>query len=333
MAALLALAGPLTFFTGALSVMRSATAVDVARLGTWWMFHGASLWCLLLATGYGSERLMRRHGQGLRAAIWLLAACSAAAFTSILTAGRVTILIEQGLVQSARAMHLNGFTFSLIMALLYFAHLHRSRQHRQAAARLAAAQSAQREARRRIVQARLQGMQARIDPQLLFELLDTLRRLYAADAARAERFLDELIGFLRGALPRLRSEWSSLLREVELVRTFGRLRALASSDAPAMRVDIAPEAMHARFPPGVLLPLLGGALDAGAVPIRLTAARSSDGRAVLVTFAAAPPETSVARVRSLLAGLYGTSGTLEIAGAASAAGADHVIVEVPYELA
>ncbi len=330
MAALLALAGPLTFFTGALSVMRTPTTVNVARLAMWWMLYGASLWCLLLVGGYGCERLMHRGGRRVHAGICLLAACAAAAFTSILTAGRVSILIDQGLVHSARAMHLNGFTFSLIMALLFFAHLRRSHQHRQAAARLAAAQTAQREARLRIVQTRLQGMQARIDPQLLFELLDTLRRLYENDAPRAERFLDELIGFLRSALPRLRSEWSSLLREIELVRAFGRLRALASSDALAMTIDIAPDAMHARFPPGVLLPLLGTAVTAGAVPIRLTAARSRDGRAVVVAFEAAPPETSVAGVRSLLTGLYGTSGRLEMGGAT---GASSVIVEVPYELA
>ena len=330
MAGLLAFAGPLIFFTGALSVMREPSAANIARLGLWWMLYGVSLWCLLLVTGYGCERLARRFGRYIRIGIWLLAACAAAAFTSLLTAGRETILIEQGLVHSARTMHLNGFTVSLIMALLYFAHLRRSREHEQAAARLAAAQGAQRHARRRVAQARLQEVQARIDPQLLFEMLDTVRRLYERDAARAERFLDELINFLRAALPRLRAASSSLLHEVELARTFMRLHALAGAAGLDMTIDVAPDALHARFPAGVLLPLLATAVASSAGGCRLAATRSGDGCRLVLTLEAAPSGASVARVQTLLTELYGTAGKLTIESAACPI---NVIVEVPYELA
>jgi hypothetical protein len=329
-AGMLAFAGPLTFFTGAVSVMRAPTAVELARLGMWWTLYGVSLWCLLLLTGYGCERMARRFGRYLGGAIWLLAACSAATLANILTAGRAAILIEQGLVHNAGTMQLHGFTFSLIMALLYFAHLRRSSRHEQAAANLAAAQTLQRRARRRIVQARLQELQARIDPQILFEMLDTLRRLYECDAARAERFLDELINFLRAALPRLRTAWSSLLREVELARSFVRLHALADATRLALTIDIAPDAMHARFPPGVLLPLLDTAVGANAGACQLTATRSGDGCRLVLTLDAAPSDGAVARVRTLLTELYGTSGKLEIE---STTGAINAIVALPYELA
>jgi hypothetical protein len=232
-------------------------------------------------------------------------------------------------------MHLHGFIVPLIMALLYFAHLRRSREHEQAAARLAAAQTAQRHARRRIVQSRLQEVQARIDPQILFEMLDAVRRLYERDAALAERFLDELIIFLRAALPRLRSASSSLLREVELARAFVRLHALAGEALAGeaglgMTIDVAPDAMHARFPPGVLLPLLDTSVGSSAGPCRLTATRSNDGCRLGLTLGAAPSDASVARVQSLLMEIYGASGKLEIE---STAGAINVIVKVPYELA
>jgi hypothetical protein len=330
MAGLLAFAGPVTFFTGALSVMRAPTAVDLARLTLWYMLYGVSLWCLLLITGYGCERLARRFGWTIGGGIWLLAACAAAAFANILTAGRATILIEQGVVHSARTMHLHGFTFSLIMALLYFAHLRRSRGHEQAAARLAAAQTAQRNARRRIVQARLQEVQARIDPQLLFEMLATVRRLYERDAAQAESFLDELITFLRAALPRLRTASSSLLREVELARAFVRLHALAGAAEPRMTIDVAPDAMHARFPPGVLLPLLDTTVGSSARTCQLTATRSGDDCRLVLTLDAAPSDGSVARVHSLLMELYGAAGKMEIE---STTGAINVFVQIPYELA
>ncbi len=325
MAGLLALAGPLTFFTGALSVMRGPTPHDIARLGLWWTLYGLSLCCLLLVTGYACERLGPRLGRYARAAIWLLAACSAAALPNILTAGRASILMEQGLVQSARTMHLHGFTVSLVMALLFFAHLRRSRQHERAAARLAAAQAGQRHTRQRIVEARLQEVQARIDPQILFELLHAARRLYERDAALAERFLDELIAFLRAALPRLRTPSSSLPREVELARAFVRLQALAGVAVSDLSIDVAPEAMHARFPPGVLLPLLD---RVGAAPRRLSAVRSADGCRLLLTLDAAAADRSLARVRSLLSELYGTAGRVEVE---SQDGASRILVEVPHE--
>lgn len=330
MAGVLAFAGPLTFFTGALSVTRAPAAADLARLGLWWMLYGVSLWCLFLATGYGCERLAPRFGRYVGGGIWLLAGCSAAAFASISTAGRATILMEQGLVHSARTMHLHGFTFSLIMALLYFAHLRRSRGHEQAAARLAAAQTAQRQARHRIVQARLQEVQARIDPQILFDMLETVRRLYERDAARAERFLDELIIFLRAALPRLRTTWSSLLREAELARAFMKLRTLDGATGLGMTIDVAADAMHARFPPGVLLPLLDTIVASSPRPCQLTATRSSDGCRVVLTLSAAPSDASIARVQSLLMELYGTWAKLEVE---RTTGAIDVIVTVPYELA
>jgi LytS/YehU family sensor histidine kinase len=161
-------------------------------------------------------------------------------------------------------------------------------------------------------------------------MLATLRRLYERDVVQAERFLDELIDFLRAALPRLRTAWSSLSREVELSRSFVRLQALAAESAFDITLDLAPEALHARFPPGVLLPLLNAAAGSGTGPCRLSATRAGEGCRVVLALEAAPADAAVAHVRSLLIELYGTAGTLAIE---KEAGAVNVIVEVPYELA
>jgi signal transduction histidine kinase len=308
--------------------MRAPTGVELGRLGLWWILYGVSLWSLMLVTGYACERLARRLRQPLRAAIWLLAACVAAAFPNIVTAGRTTILIEHGVVHSAGTALLYAFTFTLVIALLYFAHLRRSREYEHAAARLAATQMAQRDARRRIVEARLQELQARIDPQFLFEMLDTARRLYERDAEQGERFLDELIAFLRAALPRLRTASSSLLREVELARAYVRLNALAGPTGLAVTIDVAPEAMHARFPPGALLPLLDTAVGRDARPFRLIATRAGEDCRLVIMLSTAPSESAVARVQSLLSELYGTFEKLELE---SRPGGMNVIVEVPYE--
>ncbi len=330
MAGLLSFAAPITFFIGALSVMREPTAADWTTLGLWQVLHGVELWCLLLVIGYACQRLMPPAGRTARGATWLLCACAAAACVSLSTAGRAGILIEQGVVQSVQTMLVYSFTVSLTMALLYFAHLQRSHTHEEAAARLAAAQAAQREARRRMVQARLQAVQARIEPQLLFEMLDAVRRSYEVDASRAERLLDELIAFLRAALPRLRTASSSVPREAELARVYARLHALAGATDFGLTVDVSADVMHARFPPGVLLPLLDDALRARAGPCKLTATRSVDDCQLVLTLPARPSDAVVARVRTLLADVYGASTELALD---DASGAVSTTVKVPYELA
>lgn len=329
-AGLLAFGAPVTLFMGAVSVMRAPTAPVVAMLGLWWLFFGLQLWGLLLALGYAGERVTPRLGRRAQVAVWLLCAVAAAVCVNLSTVGRAALLLEQGVVQSAAIMQLYGFLLSFTMALLFFAHLRRSRTHEAAAARLAAAQSAQRDARRRTVQARLQAVQARIDPNLLFEMLEQVRACYAADSPRAERLLDELIAFLRASLPRLPTCSSSVAREAELARAYARLRSLADATGCPLVLEVHAEAMHARLPAGVLLPLLDDALRARAGPCSLTVTRSMQECLLELVLPVAPSEAALQRVRSLLVDVYG--GAAELAGHKGTAPA-RLTVKVPYELA
>src|SRR5258708_3017103 len=172
------------------------------------------------------------------------------------TAGRVRLNVEHGIVANQLTMQLYSSTFTLTMSLLFFAHLQSSRQREAAAARLAVAQAAHLESRRRTAQMRLQAVQARVDPQLLFEMLEAVRRCYEDDASRAERLLDELIAFLRAALPRLLSASSSVACEAELARAYAQLHALAGAVDVSRALDVSAEALGARFPPEARLPFL-----------------------------------------------------------------------------
>ena len=180
------------------------------------------------------------------------------------------------------------------------------------------------------MQSRLQAVQARIDPQLLFEMLDAVRHAYDDDAARAERLLDELVTFLRAALPRMRSTSSSVLREAHLARSYAQLRMLAGAADIDMRLDVSPEVGEARFPPGVILPLLDDALHTRAGACALRATLSSTECTLVLTLPARPLGAAVARVRSLLADLYGASAELVLA---HADGVVSATVMVPYERA
>lgn len=328
MAGLLAFAGPVTFLTGALSVMREPTAANIAWLTGWWLLYGVTLWFFLLATGHALMVRAQRFGRGARVVLGALAACLAAVATSLLTAGRATVVVEQGLAYSNTTMHAHGFIVSVTMALLYFEHLRRSREHEQAAARLAVAQAAQRHARRRIVQARVQEVQARIDPQMLFKMLDTVRRLYEGDAGRAEHFFDELIVFLRAALPRVRAASSSVSREVELARALVGLHALAAVHQLEIAIDVSAEASHARFPPGVLLPLLDSAIGGGAVSLLLAATCTDGAIRLVLTLDEPPSDAELARVRGLLHELYEGSATLD---SEISPGIVRIVFRVPHE--
>jgi hypothetical protein len=325
MAGLLSLATPVTFFPGVVSVMREPATADVLVLIAWYVLFAVELWGLLLVIGY-----VLQHGNATgryAGSATLLGACAAAAIAE-LSNGRGRILVDEGVVQSTQTMHAYTFVSALIMALLFFAHLNRSRAQEEAATRLAAAQAAQHDARRRLGQARLKAVQARIDPQLLFEMLDAVRRAYEDDASRAERLLDELASFLRAALPRLRSASSSVLREAQLARAYAQLRTLAGAIEIQLRFDVSADVANARFPPGVLLPLLDDALRVRAGACELIATRSSDECKLVLTLPARPLDAALARVRSLLADLYGTSAELVIAHVNGVANAT---VKVPYE--
>jgi hypothetical protein len=328
MAGLLAFAAPLNFFVGSISVMRQPSAADVTQLGLWWLLYGAELWLLLLVAGRIGERLCRKAGRAARGAIWLALACACAVGVNLTTADRAGILIEQGVVQGVLTMHLYSFTISVTMALLYFAHLGRSRGHAAAAARLAAAQASQRQTRRRTVQMRLQAVQARIDPSLLFGLLESVRLAYASDAVRAERLLDELIAFLRASLPRLRAESSSVAREAELARSYAQLLFLAQASDQGFAVQVSDQALHARFPPGALLPLLDDALRSAAGGCELDANRVDDSCQLTLSLPAQPSEAAVARVRTLLEDIHGSASGLAIR---QTAGRTMVRLWVPYE--
>lgn len=329
-AGLLAFAAPVTFFVGALSVMREPEPATLFVLGLWWLLYAVELWLLLLAVGYAAQRLAPRLGRHAGLALWPMGAAAAALCVNLSTGGRASILIEHGVVQSSTTMHAYSFTVSFTMALLYFAHLRRSRMHESASARLAAAQRAQREARLRTVQARLQAVQARIDPQLLFEMLDAVRLAYTADAARAERLLDELVAFLRASLPRLRTASSSIASEAELARAYARLRSLAGSADCPMLLDLEQQAMHARFPPGVLLPLLDNGLRRRGGPCTLRVTRAADACCVALGLPSAPSDAVQTRVCSLLADLYGTAASLDVDTRGEAA---IVTIRVPHEFA
>lgn len=155
-----------------------------------------------------------------------------------------------------------------------------------AARRLRDVQRAQRALRRSIVEAQLLAVQARVDPSFFFATLDGIELLYRRDTMQAEKLFDELVTFLRAALPNLDSVSSTLARELELAQSTVRIHALVTGRGLELRLDIDDALLCATFPAGVLLPLLRDALDTfGAEP-----AAPGEALRIRASLAGAPPQ-------------------------------------------
>jgi len=157
-------------------------------------------------------------------------------------------------------------------------------------------------------QAELSSLQGVVDPAFVLRVLGEIQRRYAEDAARADRLLDQLVAFLRLAMPAVRSGRSTLGAELALVRSYTSLNAAVEPQRAGWACDVDGALDDLPFPPLLLLPVL----DALALPatraLRITA-RSDDTTIELSLQGAAPgsrlPDALLHRLRVGLHALYG----------------------------
>ena len=80
---------------------------------------------------------------------------------------------------------------------------------------------------REMAEARLQVLQAQIEPHFLFNTLANVRRLYQMDLAAGRAMLDNLMRYLEVALPRMREERSTVGRELSLIEAYLKVQGSA----------------------------------------------------------------------------------------------------------
>src|SRR4029078_8058698 len=112
-----------------------------------------------------------------------------------------------------------GWATTAFLSAFYGAH---ERAHTAASAMRRAALERER-TQQRLLEARLQVLEAQVEPRFLSDALSRVQRLYAEDPGRADQALDDLIAYLRAALPQGRGEASTLGRELDLVETYLRI--------------------------------------------------------------------------------------------------------------
>jgi len=126
------------------------------------------------------------------------------------------------------------------------------------------------------LEARLQLMEAQIEPHFLFNSLANVQRLYETEPESGERLLQNLKTYLRAALPQMREKRRSLASEVELARAY--LEVLQARMGGRLQFTIVvPDSLHDQpFPSMMLITLVENAIKHGID-------RSPSGGVIVVT--------------------------------------------------
>jgi hypothetical protein len=125
-----------------------------------------------------------------------------------------------------------------------------------AQARLQQGERARAQQQQRLVTAQLLALQARVDPQLLFDSLRRIEQALATAPDAADQKLAELIDLLRALQPAVHAKASTLAREVAVVQAYARVSGQAGLAPPWLLIKVPQDAGLVTLAPMVLLPLL-----------------------------------------------------------------------------
>ncbi len=202
-----------------------------------------------------------------------------------------------------------GWAMAALLSGFYVAH----GMARAAAAALRRAQLERERTQQRLLEARLQVLEAQVEPRFLFDALSRIQRLYEVDVTRADLVLDDLIAYLRAALPQQRERASTLGRELNLVEAYVRIASSAAHDI--RRAGHAIESAYA--PPMVLLPVVQLALAvAPDHPLAVRAGDEGARTAMRVEFdcdGLGDARGQIPSLRATMAVLFGAEGRVDVA--------------------
>ena len=119
---------------------------------------------------------------------------------------------------------------------------------------------------RKALDARLQLLQAQVEPHFLFNTLANIRSLVEAGAPQAISVLDSLIDYLQAAVPRLHEPATTLGQELQLVRAYLELMRMRIPDRLSFELRVDDTAEKLLCPPMTLLALVENAVRHGIDP-------------------------------------------------------------------
>jgi hypothetical protein len=247
------------------------------------------------------------------------------------------LIVQLGLVSPAGVSWDGTWTTTtyLLLAVWYYESADRAARTTEV---LRESELVRQRAERWLLELRLGILQARLDPQVLFDALDEAGRLYRSRPAAAEQLLNSLIDYLRLALPHLRQAESTLQREVALALAYARILRTHRGEPLELDSHVEPAAGNARFPPMVVQPLceaVARSTLATGAPARLhiSASRESDGARLCIiaqTTRVLPQSERLAEIRRTLMAMFAPAVRMEAQITGATAGVVSILVRVPY---
>ncbi len=173
---------------------------------------------------------------------------------------------------------------------------------------------------RLLTTARLLALQARVEPQLLFDTLGHIDRALVDEGDAADRRLADLIDLLRAMQSAAHVSASTLGREVALIEAYARVSAEVGMQPGWLNFDVSAEAAATQFAPLVLLPLLRAVTALPTWRWQVSATRVATHLRITVTapaagatsFAAALQAIAIDELRQRLQAVHGAHARLQV---------------------
>lgn len=203
-------------------------------------------------------------GQGKRHALLLALALGV---TSIL-ASAVVILRSHLLVAAGYNDNISDFLglymhilwTTLVVAALSAVYFMVWEREQQMAAQIWEARLERIDSEHRLLESQLNVMKSRVEPAFLVNMIGKIEAQARRDPAGAELSLEDLIAYLRAALPQLHGAASTLGDELALTAAYARLHADGFRAGLGWEAAASPAMLGLHFPPMALLPLVDDAL-------------------------------------------------------------------------
>ncbi|WP_211467643.1 sensor histidine kinase [Collimonas silvisoli] len=239
-----------------------------------------------------------------------------------------------------------NFVLLLLIGLFGTKALMGGKKRAEARAQAANAAAEHANLQREVSEAKMQMIQAQVEPHFLFNTLASVEYLIETDPPRASAMQKRLIQYLRAVLPQMRetATVTTLGREVDIVRAYLDLLKMRMEERLIVDLQVSDGLRSAAFPPMMLQSLVENAIKHGLEPkadggtLRIKAEVADNKLRVSVTddglgFGAFPSNGTglgLQSIRDRLKLLHGAAAQLEIAPN-SPSGVCSTI-EVPYQV-
>lgn len=207
---------------------------------------------------------------------------------------------------------------------------------------LSASTAKQDKLRNQALEMQLRILQAQIEPHFLFNTLASVRHLYRSSTDAGELMMDHVITYLRCTMQELRSDVSTVGKEMDLVLHYLAIMKIRMGERLSYSFIQSDDVAERAFPPAMLISLVENAIKHGLndrADGKLTISAAREGHHLRVTVLDNGPGFSsvqgtgvgLSNIRQRLEAIYGNRAWLEVGALADGGFIASIVVPFPIE--